>query len=1224
MKLAHAVFERSTNLYTRRYFDKIFKTFVTESQRERKSFSLLLISIDNFKVILDKYGHSIGNKIFSDITKILKQSVRRIDLCFRYDEDKIAIILPNALKEVTENITMRLKTKIETYAFSINGTERMYIGLSIGMAFSPDDGLKYQELMRTATIALSHAKQQKKKRTKPFVLKTKLTLPALKETTIPRRQLISLFANNRTMKLLLVVADAGYGKTTLLTHIVYNLGLPSVYYEMDRDDSNLMVFLSYLLHGLELFQPNLVERTHGLLEGGTDKVDNYESIVKTLVNELLEKTDQELFIILDDYHAILDGSLVHKALDYFISHVPPHVHIIIASRVIPPLPSLAKWRAKQDLFELSRNDLRFTKDEITTLFNTVYRMMLSHEELNRICKHTEGWITGIQLIVQSADKRRNTVKEILNGYVAAHQPLFGYFAHEILACERPHMQVFLKHSAILETMTPDACNTILGVNNSSQLLRYLEKRNLFVSKSGENEYKYHRLFRNFLKQQLEDKNFKKALNLKAAHYYRKRKQIELAIQHYLHAEAFEKSAKLIIKIAEQIDEQARYSTLSEWLAQIPEVVLQKYPQLLISQGNCFETQGNLPGAREKYTLAEQLFKHGKDKTGITNALAEQGRLMWTLRSYDEALRILRKALSICPTSEEKLKLRILYLLSLVLFYTNDFKKSMSYLARARRIAERMDDFQNTFAINSQLGSLYVVQGEARRAFELYKSLIESLGGKYWAQVGILIANAARAAIRLNKTELAEQWLDMGRFLCQPYEDPWSKAALYHEYGHLYMHKIKWGLAEQHLHKALDEIEKVPWVEPVIALLRDFSRLYRYQGNFLKAEEYLEQALKKIDDPESIHGMLLYTERSMLQVCLGKFDRAEKTIKICLQRSQKYRVKMIEFLAYLAAAVINLERGNERRAVTNLHSALDLARTKGYSGVLLDELRSLPKIVNLAQKYNIERNYLVSLNLPKEKSKLQLNVYCFGLLRLEDSAGRALSLAWPTVKTKSLFAFLIAHHETPVHREFLIEQLWPDVPKNRASINFRTTATRMRQSLLRALSGSISQNEIFICRRMKYQLLPQFELRLDTEEFILLLKEAERIESEAEKARIIKQALSLYKEDYLSDIYDSWTDAVRRLLYERRLSALHWLAQYTARQGDDYGCIEVCESYLSLDPFSEEITRIYMKCLARLGRVKTVKALYKSLKHTLHKELHHTPSQETEDLYQSIVDSRIPA
>jgi two-component SAPR family response regulator len=282
---------------------------------------------------------------------------------------------------------------------------------------------------------------------------------------------------------------------------------------------------------------------------------------------------------------------------------------------------------------------------------------------------------------------------------------------------------------------------------------------------------------------------------------------------------------------------------------------------------------------------------------------------------------------------------------------------------------------------------------------------------------------------------------------------------------------------------------------------------------------------------------------------------------------------------------------------------------------------MPQLIDFAHRHGIEKNYLLSLNLAHLKPEIKITVQCFGGLQLKDEKGVVLPFVWPTEKTQSMFAFLVTHRETPIRRETLIETLWPGFPKDRASINFRTTATRMRQTISNVFSKRIDQKQIFVCHHGKYQLLPNIQFHVDSEEFTLLLKETERASSPGEKEKSIEQALHLYRGDYLPEIYDSWTDVPRRSLRERRLRALHWLARCASENGNDLGCIAACELYLTVEPLSEEIARLYMMSLAHIGRLAAVKAYYTSLQQRLRKELHSSPSNETEELYCSLLQSR---
>jgi LuxR family maltose regulon positive regulatory protein len=1208
-----------TGLYNDQYFHSSVKDIIKTSKKEDEQFSLLMLDINNFRTIINTYGHAAGDRVLIDLTKLLKKSVRRIDMCFRYGENTIAIILPRAGRTIAVPILNRLKTTVETREFVIDNKIVLHVELSIGVAIYPIDGTQLRTLINKTTAQLHMFKLQKQKRAEPFMLRTKLSPPVLKENVIVRTKLVSLLKENLDKKLINIIADAGYGKTTLLTQLIRDQNAFVVFYNLDKTDSDLMVFLSYLMHGLEKLQPHLVERSKGLLEQGIDVTKNYELVIGTLINELVEKRTKKVLLIFDDYHTIPNDSMVHRALNYFIDHLPDAVHILIASRTTPTLDSLAKWRSKQSYFEVLRDDLTFTRDEMKALLANVYRVIPSDDELVRVSEHTEGWVTGIQLIIQSAGRDRKTVKETLNGYMAQSQPLFEYFADEILTGESPLVQDFLKWSAVLETMTPDACNVVLGIKNSERLLRDLEHRNLFVATVGIDEYKYHFLFRQFLLQRIDNERLQKSLNLKAARYYKRKGQIEQAIQHYLTVENYLWAGKLIAHVSKQMENQMRFATLDTWLTQIPESILEGQPRLVVTQGDLCRMRGDLQKAEELYTKAEHLLKNTGTITDLAFALMEHGTLMWTKGFHDRALKYHYRALKVCPHCEDKLRVNLFNSIGLVLRATGDFKKARKYLQKAYRLAENTNDFSNLITTGNNLAYLPFSQGDMRTAFELFEPLIERIKDDYRLQFGIIFANAAKTAIALDKLAWAEQCLDQGWALCRPYEDPWSKAALQQAFGALYMQKTQWKLAEQYFCKAYTGFKKLQWTEQEIAMLRDFSRLYRYRGEYTKAEENLEQLRQKVKNIESPSGIFVMREIGLLHVALGKFKKAEEPIMTSLRLAQKFGRKVSECLSYFACATFYLAMNKQPEAVKYLRRAIHLAKIKGYSGILLRELRLNPNLSKIAKQHDIEKNYLLSLNVPKEKPPLEIKVQCFGGLQLFDKKDAPLPVIWPTEKTRSLFAFLITRRETLVHREVILERLWPDLPKKRASINFRTTATRMRQSLSKALSGKIAQNEIFMRRHGKYQLLPEVTLQVDTEEYEFLLKEAERVGSEKEKAHVIRRALDLYKGDYLPEIYDTWTDVLRRRFREHRLRALHWFAQYSSNRGDDRSCVIACEIYLSIDPLSEEIARLYMISQYRLGRVAAIKTCYNDLKQVLQKELHSSPDQETEDLYHSLVD-----
>ena len=146
------------------------------------------------------------------------------------------------------------------------------------------------------------------------------------------------------------------------------------------------------------------------------------------------------------------------------------------------------------------------------------------------------------------------------------------------------------------------------------------------------------------------------------------------------------------------------------------------------------------------------------------------------------------------------------------------------------------------------------------------------------------------------------------------------------------------------------------------------------------------------------------------------------------------------------------------------------------------------------------------------------------------------------------------------------------------------------------------------------------MQVDIEEFDRLIKKADCVNSPETKVESFRQALKLYKGDFLPEIYDAWTDTLRQRFREQLLKTLCWLAEYEMQEDNYFECATICENYLSIDPLSESIVRLCMRSLSRLGRMAAVKAHYDSLKKVLRHELHCAPSKKTKDLYNSLLRS----
>jgi len=262
-------------------------------------------------------------------------------------------------------------------------------------------------------------------------LQTQLQPPQLKGTILRRERLINLLQENLDKKLILVCADAGYGKTTLLAQFCAELDRPFIFYDLDPSDNDLATFFNYLVMGIQQHYPDFGKRTKSVLP----QTRNIEIIVGTFINEFVEhgtkvptpekQLREDFYIILDDYHHLQQNREIGNALDYLLRHIPYNLHLIISSRSTPPL-NLAYYLAKQELFEIKKEHLQFNLREIQALLKEIYNLKIPDAEIERIEKHSEGWITAIQLILQKISAiGEDKTKETFNGYIASGEEIFN-------------------------------------------------------------------------------------------------------------------------------------------------------------------------------------------------------------------------------------------------------------------------------------------------------------------------------------------------------------------------------------------------------------------------------------------------------------------------------------------------------------------------------------------------------------------------------------------------------------------------------------------------------------------------------------------------------------------------------------------------------------------------------------------------------------------------------
>ena len=415
------------------------------------------------------------------------------------------------------------------------------------------------------------------------LLTTKFFIPSPSHTLIPRPRLTAQLSASLQRKLILTSAPPGFGKTTLLSAWVQSLplGNPHVaWVSLDEGDNDLLHFWEYGLTALDKCKPGLCTSLLTYLR--TEQSLPVHYLLTALINTLVKQTEQFL-LVLDDYHVISQPE-VHGSLTYLLEHLPPQLHLILATRVDPPL-SLSRLRALDQVFEVRTEQLRCTSEEALAFFTQAMRITLTSEEIHEVEVRTEGWLAGLQLLALSM-RGRTDPTAVLRELDGSHRYILDYLTDEVLGQQPTELQTFLLRTSILERLCASLCDHVIGQNGSQLVLERLEQANLFVVSLDEKRqwYRYHALFAEALRYRVEQMEGEamSTLHLRASQWYAQQGFLHEAMRHAISARNWPWAVDLIEQVHTLIWGSNEHTIVRRLLEQLPVEVVRSRPRLCLA------------------------------------------------------------------------------------------------------------------------------------------------------------------------------------------------------------------------------------------------------------------------------------------------------------------------------------------------------------------------------------------------------------------------------------------------------------------------------------------------------------------------------------------------------------------------------------------------------------------------------------------------------------------
>ncbi len=602
---------------------------------------------------------------------------------------------------------------------------------------------------------------------------SKLSPPLARASQVPREAVARRLAEAGGAKLVLVLAPAGFGKTTVMLQARKSLaaqGITTSWLTLERTDNDVPRFMACLQQA--------VAQITG--ETGAARGETPLAIV-----DRLARHDTPFALFLDDFELITEPAVLGLVRE-IIHHLPRRGQLVLGSRSQPDL-GLGRLRAAGQLLEIDAELLRFSRAE-TAQFLSLRRhpdpaLPLPADwsaQVDDLHLKTEGWIAALWLAsmaIAALQARQGSVAGFIAQFSGSNRAVADYLAEDVLARQTPEVRDFLLRTSILRQFNAALCQALSPRSDSPRLLAQLDAANLFITPIGSSrpgeppEWRYHSLFADFLRTQLvrERPDELARLHLAASGWYESQGRPVPAIDHAIEGGDTPHAISLLQRHASAFLEQGRMRLLARWFTALPEAALADKPMLqVMSLWASTLTRGPWAAMAQ---LQQSGIASSSDAAVCAHVNALRPMLLAMMDRVEDAAEIGRSQLTRVPTGEPFADSVLCNAMAHVLGVLGEPEQAQRLLDAARQ-GQQGGGFNRMYT-ESVEGLLDLQQGRLRQATARFRLALgmaagaapaggwQPTHGNAWA--GVLYAAAVYEAHQLAQAEqLLNVYLPLAR------------------------------------------------------------------------------------------------------------------------------------------------------------------------------------------------------------------------------------------------------------------------------------------------------------------------------------------------------------------------------------------------------------------------------------------------------------------------------
>jgi LuxR family maltose regulon positive regulatory protein len=827
-----------------------------------------------------------------------------------------------------------------------------------------------------------------------LVLTSRLTPPAPAPESLPRPRLFSLLDRGLAVRLTLLSAPPGYGKTTLLAQwLAYRTRngeatqpLSLAWYKVDETDNAPPAFIEGLAASVARPQPDmggLQDEVHDLLalQGGPRQAAG-------LVMRALGSLAPAPFVIVLDDLERLTSSDSQELLQYLVEHLPANGHLYLLTRVDPDLP-LPRLRVRGQLLEIRASELCFTDEEMTAFLKQAHNLNLSPSEVAELATRAEGWVAPLWLAANALSRFTTSLDDVWDG-------LFAYIRDEVLAPQEPEVRAFLLRSAVLDRLTPTACQAVLNgskdvsVGASAKWLVELERHNLFLRRlsphttpsvpciaggDGEPQYAYHPLFLAFLRAELPyhlSNSEIEDLHRRAAQVWEQGGSLEAALFHYQQVGDEAGIARLLERIAPAYLQQGRLEPLARWLDLLEPAVRDQHPRLTLNAGRLRQAEGRMEEAGRLYRRAADGFDSQQDVPSCGESLLALAELKLLRGRYAEGIELGWQAMDCWGEADSQRRATGLCLIGQLQACQGDLLGAETSLKQAKQLIAGYCHPLLAFQVQRVQAWVAYLRGAYHRAMGLNRLAEQEAGQEVAPAIVAAFHNPVPAILReWGEGDAAWQAAHQRLDAAQEIQDQLALAHAYTDLGNLYLDRNRLVEAEGAFRQALAAANAVS--EDGLYRLYGEAHLvivHLLRGHQTKAVAMADAALQRCQGRNAASLELALARLAVALAHVGSPQalglHSGDSRRLLDEAYEAFEQMGVRYGVFVSAALLGLvdlaeesdaSAGNGRQARRYVAKAMALAAGEGYAQTLVSGGRFMLPLVLFALREGIESRFV---------------------------------------------------------------------------------------------------------------------------------------------------------------------------------------------------------------------------------------------------------------------------